>query len=187
MATVELPRSWFDGHSRERPPRGRTLRDDAKSRSLVELLTPLASLRLTVTLLSLSLFLVLAGTLSADRLRRLEGRARLLPVRGSRGSKLKVFFPRAWDFGWPLVPLPRRKDAAAGVGGQPARGAWLAVQDHGPRRPVGAGLALVAAERRDHLAGDRQRREHGDRERTDGNLHNQPVARDAGRTGAPWR
>ena len=59
MATVELPRYA----SRERVDESAA--PTARGASLAEwLLAPLASLRLTVALLALSLFLVLAGTLA---------------------------------------------------------------------------------------------------------------------------
>jgi len=106
MATVELPRSSSDDFSASGASRAK--RGAAEKSLLVEALTPLASLRITVTLLSLSLFLVLAGTLAQidyDVWKVVHDYFRAWIA----WIEVKVFFPRAWDLGGIRFPFPGGK------------------------------------------------------------------------------
>lgn len=142
MATVELPRSSSDDFSASGP--ARVKRGAAEKSLLVEMLTPLASLRLTVTLLSLSLFLVLAGTLAQidyDVWKVVHDYFRTWVA----WIEVKVFFPRAWDFGGLSFPFPGGKmlGVALGVNLLAAHGLRFKITARGGQ--LVAGLALVAA------------------------------------------
>jgi ABC-type transport system involved in cytochrome c biogenesis permease subunit len=110
---------------------------------LVELVTPLASLRLTVTLLSLSLFLVLAGTLAQidyDVWKVVHDYFRTWVA----WIEVKVFFPRAWDFGGLSFPFPGGKmlGVALAINLLAAHGLRFKITARGGR--LFAGLALAA-------------------------------------------
>lgn len=142
MATVELPRSSSDDFSASGAKRAKS--SAAEKSLLVELLTPLASLRITVTLLSLSLFLVLAGTLAQidyDVWKVVDDYFRAWIAR----IELKVFFPRAWDLGGIRFPFPGGKllGVALAVNLLAAHGLRFKITARGGR--LVAGLALVAA------------------------------------------
>ncbi|QDT73956.1 cytochrome c biogenesis protein [Lacipirellula limnantheis] len=142
MATVELPRSSADDFSASGA--ARTKRGAAEKSLLVEMLTPLASLRLTVTLLSLSLFLVLAGTLAQidyDVWKVVHDYFRAWVA----WIEVKVFFPRAWDLGGLRFPFPGGKalGVALAVNLLAAHGLRFKITARGGR--LLAGLALVAA------------------------------------------
>ncbi len=142
MATVELPRSSSDDFSASGT--GRAKRGVAEKSLLAEMLAPLASLRLTVTLLSLSLFLVLAGTLAQidyDVWKVVHDYFRTWVAM----IEVKVFFPRAWDFGGLSFPFPGGKmlGVALGVNLLAAHGLRFKITARGGR--LVAGLALVAA------------------------------------------
>ena len=142
MATVELPRSSSDDFSASGA--SRVKRGAAEKSLLVEVLTPLASLRITVTLLSLSLFLVLAGTLAQidyDVWKVVHDYFRTWIA----WIEVKVFFPRAWDFGGIRFPFPGGKllGVALAVNLLAAHGLRFKITARGGR--LVAGIALVAA------------------------------------------
>ncbi|BBO33532.1 cytochrome c biogenesis protein [Lacipirellula parvula] len=142
MATVDLPR--HDAIDLPGDGAGRTRGAAQPKPFLVQLLAPLASLRLTVTLLSLSLFLVLAGTLAQidyDVWRVVHDYFRT-PI---AWIELKIFFSRTWNVPNVSFPFP---------GGE-TLGVCLAINllaAHGLRFKVTArggrlwgGVALLAA------------------------------------------
>jgi hypothetical protein len=142
MATVELPRSSSDDFSASSA--SRVKRGAAEKSLLVEMLTPLASLRITVTLLSLSLFLVLAGTLAQidyDVWKVVHDYFRTWIA----WIEVKVFFPRAWDLGGIRFPFPGGKllGVALAVNLLAAHGLRFKITARSGR--LVAGLALVAA------------------------------------------
>jgi ABC-type transport system involved in cytochrome c biogenesis permease subunit len=143
MATVELPRSGSDDLPANAMGRG-TRGAAAQKSLLVEMLTPLASLRLTVTLLSLSLFLVLAGTLAQidyDVWKVVHDYFRTEVA----WIELKIFLPRAWDV--PNIKFPFPGGVTLGiclaVNLLAAHGLRFKITARGGR--LVAGLALVAA------------------------------------------
>jgi ABC-type transport system involved in cytochrome c biogenesis permease subunit len=108
MSTTELPRyeSIPQGASARRDA---TVREHSAFQSLALILAPLASLRLTVALLGLSIFLVLAGTLAQvdyDILHVLHNYFRAWIA----WIELRIFFPRAWGISSSAVfPFPGGK------------------------------------------------------------------------------
>jgi ABC-type transport system involved in cytochrome c biogenesis permease subunit len=142
MATVELPRSSSDDFSASGARR--VQRGAAEQSLLVAALTPLASLRLTVTLLALSLFLVLAGTLAQidyDVWKVVHDYFRAWIA----WIEVKVFFPRAWDVGRMQFPFPGGKmlGVALAINLVAAHGLRFKITARGGR--LLAGLALIAA------------------------------------------
>ena len=142
MATTELPRYSPQDAGMASDPHGTHQAGDFRT-TLVALLTPLASLRLTVTLLSLSLVLVLAGTLAQVdydiwKVVDLYFRPWLAWI------ELRVFFPRSWDVPAISIPFPGGKSLglALAINLLAAHGLRFKITARGSR--LWAGLALVA-------------------------------------------
>jgi ABC-type transport system involved in cytochrome c biogenesis permease subunit len=144
MATVELPRPASNEPPNARAGAGRQRGTSGPiQEALVAVLTPLASLKITVTLLSLSLFLVLAGTLAQidyDVWKVVDDYFRTWIAL----IEVKVFFPRSWDLGSAKFPFPGGKllGVLLAVNLLAAHGLRFKVTARGGR--LVAGLALTA-------------------------------------------
>ncbi len=140
MSTTELGR--FEASS---PARTLTAADAGVLELVRTLLKPLASLRLTVTLLTLSLVLVLAGTL-AQIDRDVWYIVRAYFQTWVAWIELRIFFPRDWGISEAVVfPFPGGKLVGAALAANllAAHGVRFKVAARGGR--LWAGWAIIAA------------------------------------------